>query len=183
MVHYDVNGTKGKFSLNLPSNLSDITNEYLAGIGATINVADNYTLIALCYREKLSTLILSVRQNKKDISAAVVPIKVKSGNTDNTFINNISIGDKIVVSPSQLSLGHHVVSPRNVLTIENILAIVDGDDDLYKDTLNSEYVYFVELKLIPNCDIVGCYNDMVNTNIAPLSSPYIEFVEDKETKD
>lgn len=169
MVTFSVDGNLGKFTIYLPSNLLEITEDYLKKITQEVEVADNYSLVGICYREKISTLILSARQKKKDISTAVIPIFVKAGKTDNEFINSIKPCDKLLISGSNISLGQHVTAPLNEINIERILALTEGDANIYQTTLKlTSPCYFLEFKLIPNCNILGRYNS--NSVSTPVES-------------
>lgn len=167
MLKFEVNGKNGHYILNLPTNLSEITPEYLINVTKKIIVAPNYSLIGVVYREKLSNLILAARQRKKESNIAVIPIYVKgepidiTKSIDNLF-SKISICDRVIISPSDISLGHHVATPTNLLTINNFLDYTDGDTNCYQEALkHNDYCYFIEFKLVPNCNIHGFYDSKI----------------------
>ena len=163
MLTLNVNGKQGAFTLNLPTTLTDITEEYINNVTSHIEVDANYTVIGVVFREKLSTLALAARKNKKNSDIAVIPIFVKAGKTDSEFINNLSIGEKLIISPSDIMLGYHISSPRNLLTINTILDIMEGDTEVYNKLIGiQEQCYFIEFKLIPNCNIHGAYKSVNN---------------------
>lgn len=158
MLKFTTNGKNGTNILTLPTKLEEITSDYLKNVTKEVGIANNYSLIGVCYKEKLSNIIMTSRQRKPNANIAVVPIFIKAGITDSKFVNDINIGDKLIVSPSQISLGHHVAAPKNNLTISTFLFYCEGDNDVYQKALTySEYVYFLEFKIIPNCDIIGTY--------------------------
>lgn len=161
MLEFNVNGNQGEFQVKLPTSLSELTPDYLTTVTKGINVAPNYSLVGLCYREKLSTIILSIRQRKKQIDTPVVPIFIKTGAVNDYFIESINIGNKLIIPGSDLAIGNHVSTPKNLITINNILELVEGDKDIYQEALaNNEYCYFLEFKIVPNCAIKGYYNHM-----------------------
>lgn len=165
MVNFQTNGKNGSVILNLPTNIKEITPDYLLKITEDIKIADNYSLIALCHREKLSAFILAGKNKKNEMSTAVVPIFVKQGNTNAVFAGSINTCDKLLVAPSQLAMGLHVNVPKNTLTMGTLLNFIDGDGYAYKNALNyKEEVYFIEFKVIPNCDIIGIYKDYNNSD-------------------
>ena len=92
MFEIKVKAEQGTYNVNIPTSLDDITSEFLEGIGKQINVADNYSLVALSYRETFGNLLLAGK-NKGKVNASVVPIMVKKGTTDNEFINSINVND------------------------------------------------------------------------------------------
>lgn len=160
MYPITLNGKEGKYSINIPTNLNEITKNYLENITYNVNIAPDYTLIGVVYREKLSTILLASRRKTKETDIPVIPIFVKRGETKNDFINNLQIGQKLIISPSQIMLGHHVNIPQNSLTINNILRLSDGDNKIYQESLlYKEFCLFIEFKLVPNCDIHGAYGN------------------------
>ena len=160
MLTLNVNGTQGAFTLNLPTTLSDITKEYITNVTSHIEVDANYTVVGVVFREKLSTLILASRKNKKNSDIAAIPIFVKAGKTDSELINKLDVGEKLIISPSDIMLGHHLSAPANLLTINTILNIMEGDTEVYNKVIGiQEYCYFIEFKLVPNCNIHGAYKN------------------------
>ena len=121
MLKFEVNGKHGSIIMNLPTKLSEITPEYLNEVTSNVVVADNYSLIGILYRESLASVILANNRKQKNITTAVVPVFVKAGTTDTEYIKNMSCGDKIIIAPSDIAIGHHVSCPKNMITINNIL--------------------------------------------------------------
>lgn len=157
MITFNVNGKRGTKSISLPSKLSEVTPEYLLEVSKSIKIANDYSLIAIVYKESPSTLILTANSKKKEATASIVPVFVKSGDSDSNFIKDIKAGDKIIISPSDIALGHHVSAPANTITITNVLSYLEGDKDLYSNAELKTLCYFVEFKLVPNCNIHGNY--------------------------
>lgn len=169
MLTLNVNGTQGAFTLNLPTTFSDITEEYITNVTSHIEVDANYTAIGIVFREKLSTLVLASRKNKKNSDIAAIPIFVKAGKTDSELINKLNVGEKIIIAPSDIMLGYHLSTPTNLLTINNILSIIEGDTEIYNKVIGiQEYCYFIEFKLVPNCNIHGSYKDSCNNYANPF---------------
>ena len=163
MLTLNVNGTQRDFTLNLPTTLSDITKEYITNVTSHIEVDANYTVVGTVFREKLSTLILASRRNKKNSEIAVIPIFVKAGKTDSELINKLDVGEKLIIAPSDIMLGHHLSTPTNLLTINNILNIMEEDSEVYNKVIGiQEQCYFIEFKLVPNCSIHGAYKNYSN---------------------
>lgn len=170
MLTLNVNGTQGAFTLNLPTTLSDITKEYITNVTSHIEVDANYTAIGIVFREKLSTLVLDSRKNKKNSDIAAIPIFVKAGKTDSELINKLDVGEKLIIAPSDIMLGHHLSTPTNLLTINNILSIIEGDTEIYNKVIGiQESCYFIEFKLVPNCNIHGSYKD----NCSNYANPFV----------
>lgn len=175
MLKLEVNGNAGKFILNLPTMFKEVTNEYMDNAVKHIAVAPEYSLIALVYREKLAVILNSAKQNK-EMNTSVVPVFIKAGTTDSKFIKNIKLGNKIIVTGSDLSIGIHVNSPLNSLSIPNVVAICEGDNNIYKEAITStQYCHFVEFKLVPNSAIKG-----IISSASMQVDPYVQRVSEAQ---
>ena len=182
MLTLKTSNTRGVYELNLPTSLNEIDESYITEVTSHIKVDANYTLIGLIYREKLSTLVLAATRNKKTSDIAVIPIFVKAGESDSKFINSLNIKDKLIISPSDIMMGYHVSAPNNLLTINNILDLVEGDPVVNKKLMNiNEQCYFIEFKLVPNCNIHGAYEkpkvtEFVNPFVTKVSEPTVNTI-------
>lgn len=171
MLTINVSGNLGNYNLNLPTSLNEITEEYINDVTGHVKVEENYSLIGIVYRERLSTLVLATTKNKKNSNVAVIPVFVKSGKTDSELINNLIIRDKLIISPSDIMMGHHISAPRNLLTINTIIDLVTSDSTIYRKLLGvKEECYFIEFKLVPNCNIHGAYS---NHEVDGFTNPYV----------
>lgn len=158
MLTLTTNNVRGVHELNLPTSLNEIDESYIAEVTSNVKVDANYTLIGLVYREKLSTLVLAATRNKKKSDIAVIPIFVKAGESDSKFINSLNIKDKLIISPSDIMMGYHISAPNNLLTINTILDLIEGDPVVNQKLMSiNEQCYFLEFKLVPNCNIHGAY--------------------------
>lgn len=171
MLTLELNGKHGKFKVNLPTALDELTEEYLKDVTKQVVIAPNYSLIGIVFKEKLSTIVLASRSKKDNKGISVIPIFIKAGKCYDEFIYTLNTGDRLVISNSDIMLGQHISTPANKLTINEFLALGEGDAELYqKAASNNEYCYFVEFKLVPNCNIHGSYNDSFTSNNA---NPFI----------
>ena len=176
MLTLKTNNVRGVHELNLPTSLDEIDELYITKVTSNIKVDANYTLIGLVYREKLSTLILAATRNKKKSDIAVIPVFVKAGESDSKFINSLNVKDKLIISPSDIMMGYHISAPNNLLTINTILNLLEGDAESYTKLLgNNEQCYFIEFKLIPNCNIHGAYSE---TNVEDFVNPFVTKISD-----
>ena len=177
MLTLKTNNVRGIHELNLPTSLDEIDELYITKVTSNIKVDANYTLIGLVYREKLSTLILAATRNKKKSDIAVIPIFVKAGESDSKFINSLNVKDKLIISPSDIMMGYHISAPNNLLTINNIIDLLEGDPVANQKLIDiNEQCYFIEFKLVPNCNIHGAYykprvNNFVNPFVTKISEP------------
>lgn len=173
MKEFIVKTEMSEVKFNFPTKLEELTSEYLLGVTEGITVAPNYSLIGLVYHEKLSTLFMTCRSKKKNASIGIIPIFVKSGKSDESIVNTAKVGQKLLISNSQIQLAHHCAAPSNRLTLDYFAKIVDAniDKDLYQTLLvnnDSQEVLFVEFKIIPNCDIVALYDKPTK-----IDDPYV----------
>lgn len=161
MKTFKVNGDAGSYLITLPQSLDEIGTDYLKQCTDFINPAPNYAVVAVVYKDSLS-LILTAYKKKTATNMAVVPVFVKAGTNDSEFIKSIELGDKVVVSGSDLSIGHHIQAHFNKITPTIITALCEGDKDIYKEAmLMTEPVCFVEFKLVPISAIHAKLDDKV----------------------
>lgn len=172
MLTLEVNSKQGVFQLNLPTSLNEIDESYIMEVTNHVKVDANYTLIGVVFREKLSTLVLAARKSKKNSDIPVIPIFVKAGETDSKLINSLKIRDKLIISASDIMMGYHISAPNNLITINTILDLLDGDIKVYNQLMaNQEMCYFIEFKLVPNCNIHGAYG---KTDVAGFNNPFVK---------
>ena len=170
MKTFKVNGKAGSYVINLPQSLKEIGTEYLSYCTKFINPAPNYAVVAVVYKDLLS-LVLTAAKKKTPVNAAVIPVFIKAGDSDSEFIKSIKLGDRIVVSASDLSIGHHIASPYNKITPSTVYVICDGDKDIYRESMTmQEPVCFVEFKLVPISAIHAKLDDTVKGYANPFIS-------------
>ena len=170
MKTFKVNGKAGSYVINLPQSLKEIGTEYLSYCTKFINPAPNYAVVAIVYKDSLS-LVLTAAKKKTPVNTAVIPVFIKAGDNDSEFIKSIKLGDRVVVSASDLSIGHHISSPYNKITPSTISVICDGDKDIYRESMTmQEPVCFVEFKLVPISAIHAKLDDTVKDYVNPFIS-------------
>ena len=153
---------------HLPTSIKEIPVSYYENVVKQVIPADNYSVIAIVYHESLASIILAQKQNRKTANIGVVPIFVKTSSNDSEFMNKIKLGDKLVIASSDLTLGHHVASPINELSLDKFITDVNADTFVaqrYKNNYGNEECYFVEFKLVPNCSIHGAYSSEIQATM------------------
>ena len=176
MLTLKTNNVRGIYELNLPTSLNEIDESYIAEVTSHVKVDANYTLVGLVYREKLSTLVLAATRNKKKSDIAVIPIFVKAGESDSKFINSLNIKDKLIIAHSDIMMGYHNSAPYNILTVDIILHLIEGDPVANQKFMSiNEQCYFIEFKLVPNCNIHGAYE---KPKVTEFVSPFVTKVSD-----
>ncbi len=176
MLTFNVNSKRGIYKFNLPTSLNEITDSYIEEVTEHIKIDANYTLIGVIFRERLSTLALAARKNTKDSNISVIPIFVKAGETNSNLINGLKVHDKLIIAPSDIMMGYHISAPKNLLTINTILDLIEGDINTYNKLIGiKEMCYFIEFKLVPNCNIHGAYNPIDTENFV---NPFVTKISD-----
>ena len=176
MQTFEDSDKKGnKITINLPTELDEISTDYLTEVSSNIGIAPDYSLIALIYRDKLANII-NARKRKQDTGVSVISKFVRHGETDNNFIKSITTGTTCVISGGDLSIAHHVGCSGNDLSLSKILAISDNNNAMYSKALAyaDKDNYFVEFKLIPNSAIHGTISQNIN-----VKTHYIEIIKAK----
>lgn len=153
-------GDKG-FTMNLPTSLKEITNDYLLGVTNQIVISEYHAIIACVYRCKLLEIINTARK-KKDLATAIVPLFVKGnpGKDAQSMFDDINCGDKVIIAGTDIERGYHLVCPKNFITIDNVIRIYNSDSNFAKGVVTDlNYYYFVDFKLVPVIDIKGFYSN------------------------
>lgn len=160
MLKFELNIDDVTKVVTLPTSLSEVSPEYLNEVSKNVIISDDYSLVALVYRESVANLVLTASQKRKDSSINVVPLFVRSGNTSAEYIKSIESGSKLIVASSDLALGHHVACPTNKITINEVIGNCLKDKMIYMKSKDfKDNCCFIEFKLIPNCNIHGCYKN------------------------
>lgn len=159
MLHLTSNVESGKFELNLPTTLSEITKDYLLTISDTISVAEHYALVAICHRTKLIDLLMAAN-NKKPITTASDTLFIKANADSSNFLYNCPFGAKLITDKDQIAIYKPLNLPNNVLSIQSVLQHTYGDKDLYKQALSiKDAIYCVEVVITPIINIHGIINN------------------------
>lgn len=167
MVDLKVNYLGLNQTFRMPTSISEINMNVIADYVKHVNVGNDYALIAVIFKERPITIV-SVSKQNKNASVNGVAVMIKS-NTDNEFIKGIKLGETIVISPSDISMGHHVNSPSNPLTPGFLLNILQTNSDLNKKLMSIGVpTYFVDFKIVPVCNIHGSIG-----RYEPVSEYYI----------
>lgn len=167
MVDLKVNYLGLNQTFRMPTSMSEIDMNVIADYVKHVNVSKNYALIAVVFKERPISIVSLSRQNKNaNVSGVAVMIK---SNTDDEFIKDIKLGETIVISPSDIAMGHHINSPANALTPGFLLELLRTNADLNKKLMAVKVpTYFVDFKIVPVCNIHGSVGKYV-----PVSQYYI----------
>lgn len=167
MVDLKVNYLGLNQTFRMPTSMSEIYMNVIADYVKHVNVSKNYALIAVVFKERPISIVSLSSQNK-NASVSGVAVMIKS-NTDDEFIKDIKLGETIVISPSDIAMGHHINSPANALTPGFLLELLRTNADLNKKLMAVKVpTYFVDFKIVPVCNIHGSVGKYV-----PVSQYYI----------
>ena len=167
MVDLKVNYLGLNQTFRMPTSMSEVNMNVIADYVKHVNVGNDYALIAVVFKERPITIV-SVSKQNKNASVSGVAVMIKS-NTNDEFIKGIKLGETIVISPSDIAIGHHVNSPANVLTPGFLLNLLQTNPDLNKKLMAIKVpTCFVDFKIVPVCNIHGSVGKYV-----PVSQYYI----------
>lgn len=171
MKTLDVKVNEGKVTLNLPTKLSEITKEWLTSVTNSITPAPNYSIIALVLKDSIAMLLNAKRKNNQMVAGVSVFVKTSSG--DNSYLSSIPCGTPVVVAPSDISMGNHIIAPKNTITPGKIASLIEGDKELKnKIFLDNQTIFTVEFKLVPNSAIHG---DIIEDN-TEFEDPFVKII-------
>ena len=178
MVSLEINYLGLNQTYRMPTSLSEVDMNVLSNYVNHVKVAKDYALIAVIFKERPITIVSVSKQNKQ-ASVSGVAVMIKS-NTDVDFVKDIKLGETLVISPSDISMGYHVNSPANVLTPGFLLNLLQTNEDLNKKLIHVAVpTCFVDFKIVPVCNIHGAIGKIENNNpyyITPINA------EGKESK-
>ena len=173
MVDLKVNYLGLNQTFRMPTSMSEINMNVIADYVKHVNVCNDYARIAVVFKERPNTRV-SVSKQNKNASVSGVAVMIKS-NTDNEFIKGIKLGETVVISPSDISMGHHVNSPDNVLTPGFLLNLLQTNADLNKKLMTVNVpTYFVDFKIVPVCNIHGSIGQYHPTSMYYITPDVVE---------
>ena len=170
MVNLNVNFNGADYVLSLPTMFSEVNPEFLKTLVDNIDVAPDYSLVAIIYKEKPIAIIDSIKRNK-NATVAGIAMMIKHGECNSNFINNSKLGETLNIAPSDIALGYHVSTSYNSLNANFLASLVNDNTSLYNQCMAiQDSVYFVDFKIIPNCNIHG----IVKTLNKPIVDIYFK---------
>lgn len=156
-----------EYLVNIPTKVEEITKEYVLEVTNLLNIAPNYSLIGIVTIEDFAA---ALNPSKKDLSKPVmgVPIFIRAGKTDDEFINSIEAKQMIIISDGDISIGHHVNSPYNKLSMPYISSLCSKDKEIKDNAFKlNEKCCFLSFKLVPNSSIHGAVKEEKDVIVDP----------------
>ena len=176
MKEFTVTDGKQDFAFRLPTKISEITGEYLKDVTDDIVIAPYYAIIASIYRAKLPEVISSNKKSR-GMAVSITPLFVKANVPLETekptfdMLANIKAADRIIIAGTDIERGYQLSTPKNMITIENIIRIYNHDNNFAKEVMiDQNYYFFVDFKMVPITDIKGKYN---MSNPADFINPFV----------
>jgi hypothetical protein len=176
MKEFTVTDGKQDFAFRLPTKISEITSDYLKAVTDDIVIAPYYAVIASIYRAKLPEVI-STNKKSKAMAVAIVPVFVKAnlnGTIEDGIIemfNQLDAADRIIIAGTDIERGYQLSTPKNMITMENVIKIYNHDNNFAKEVMiDQNYYFFVDFKMVPITDIKGKYN---MSNPADFINPFV----------
>lgn len=170
----NIKGEIKEASYNLPTSLGEISSKYYLAQTEDIEVAPNYSLIALICKEEPSVIIANTKKNKNSVSMCVpLFIKTNKDTSASEFVAGIKLGDRLIITGSDLALSQTVPGINNVLDINYFVALAAQNPTLYKDSITiRDKGCFVSFKVVPNSFIRG-FRAAANVNISKVNEAYL----------
>lgn len=168
MKEFKVKGKVGAIDLKLPTSIKELTDvNYFINVTNGIKLPDDHSIIALVYKETLSIVLNPSRKHKNE-GTIVFPLFVRSGETQSDFIKGLEENTPVIVMGSDISRGYHLNCKHNLLSMPAVKGICEGTSLMTESWKDHEMYYFVDFKIIPNCDIHGSYPKEVGDYINPF---------------
>ncbi len=178
----DVTGKNVELEYNLPTKLSEIPIEYLVDQTTSIQVAPNYSLIALICKETPSVVISNYKKKNNGVGVCVpLFIKTAAGTDSKEYVAGLHVGDKVIMTGSDIAISQTIAGDDNVLDINYFLALVNENPTIYKDSiLIKDKACFVSFKVVPNSYIHG-HRFKVNDRLKSERSSNLVFIHTSST--
>lgn len=144
---------KGGYVINVPTSKADLDFNSIKDVIANVIPSKHYAVIALC--QSFKPFNLAMLANGKDTDVKVATFFIKANEDESQF--KASVGDKIIVSRSDLELSVHL-NVNFSLSANTITKVVEDSKELRDELRNGMYdqngmlveeIIAVEFKLIP----------------------------------
>lgn len=167
-----IESDKMSYDILVPTEFSEITKEDIDAITASISVPQHYAVIALIYKERLYSVVSSVK-NQKTSMVQCIPVLAKL-HGDAVEAQGCRLMDKPIIASSSLERSNIISIAENVLDPNTVGKYCNSDADLAKAILTGSYFndgstsdymakelapdcYFIDFRMVPVNEIVGAY--------------------------
>lgn len=159
--------------VSVPTKLQEVDSKVLLDMYRSINLPDNYCIITLAQKIKLSQLVLLNNAKIKDTTVYTVPLIGKLPNTHD-YKGIINVSDKAILNRTSLELSTHL-SINSSVSLNNLFDFITSDVKLKEKCFKKEiadsdgnydiWIYVLESKILPMNDIRATI---------PLNAPTID---------
>lgn len=179
MKQFTVTDGSNEFIMTLPTKINEITNDYLLDVTKDINIAPYYAVIGVICRCNLLSIVNSSKK-QRGLSVSMIPVFVKANVPMETekptydLMSSINCGNKIIISGTDVERAYQLSTPKNFITIDNLVKVYNHDAKFAKDIVLDQNNYlFVDFKLVPITDIKGSY---AASNFNEYVNPFITII-------
>lgn len=149
--------------ISVPTKLEEITKEKLTQIFDIINLPDNYCIVAILQKVKLSQFAMMTVSKAKETLVYTIPIIGKLP-TSHSYYGKIDVGNKVIITRSSLEMGT-AVSMSTSISSGNLNKFLNDNETIRQKCFRKEvkdedgndnvWIYLMEAKIVPVCDIRG----------------------------
>lgn len=166
---FDIKNPKKSFYVSFPTSITEVTKDYFDSLLGNIRLQEHYCVVALCFKEKVATLALNVR-DRKNTTSNVIPIIAKIAENNDCNYKQMDIA---VVDRTNLERAIHLPMNNNWIGVSGFEKYIDNNIKLMNQLANGAYwrgisettpeIILVEFKVLPIRDIVAIRgNDVPN---------------------
>lgn len=147
----------------VPTKLSEITKERLNEMFGVINLPDNYCIVAVLQKVKLSQFAMMTVSKAKETLVYTIPIIGKLPNNFD-YKGKIEVGQKVIVTRTNLEMGT-ALSMSTMISVNNLNTFLNENESIRQKCFRKEiaddagntdvWIYVFEGKIIPMSDIRG----------------------------
>lgn len=147
----------------VPTKLSEITKERLDELFKVIELPDNYCIIAVLQKVKLSQFAMMTVSKAKETLVYTIPIVGKLPNIHG-YNGKIEVGQKVIVTRTNIEMGT-ALSMSTMISANNLNSFLNENESIRQecfrkviadDAGNTDvWIYVFEGKIIPMSDIRG----------------------------
>lgn len=165
------------FNVGYPTSLDEIKDEYFDKLLSNVKLQEHYCIIALCFKEKVSSIAMSIKENRNTTSN-VTPIIAKIDKDNECGFYQ---GDRAVIDRTNLERGIHLPIANNWIGVAGFENYVKSNPTLLNSLIKGDYwkndfnnitpsIYLVEFKIVPIRDIVATRDDETTKCIYTFNS-------------
>lgn len=150
--------------LNLPTNIEEISVDYLKACMEPYDISENYCIIAMAMHMKLAELCMTLGNNNKEPKIGVVSLVAKQNIPERD--NDYHVGDVAIISNNDLQRATPINIESNI-NYNFVVNYISSDKDLIKEILTGNpvdangvdirnaMIYMLQFRIVPLCDIKG----------------------------